>query len=73
MIAFGGKQGGSGPENKSLTFSSDGSNNVRSSMFECSKPKLGVQVRLPKDEHVQCPFNVPSTVRRTFNEQIKPL
>ena len=42
---------------------SDGSNNVRSSMFECSKPKLGVRVGLPKDEHVQCPFDVRSTVR----------
>ena len=35
--------------------SSDGSNNVWSSMFECSKPKNGVRVRLPKDEHVQWP------------------
>ena len=37
-------------------------------MFECSKPKIGVRVWLPKDEHVQCPFNVRSTVRWTFNE-----
>ena len=37
-------------------------------MFECSKPKIGVRVRLPKDEHVQCPFDVRSTVRWTFNE-----
>ena len=35
---------------------------------QCSKPKIGVRVRLPKDEHVQCPFDVPSTVQRTFNE-----
>ena len=47
---------------------SDGSNNIGSSMLECSKPKIGVRVRLPKDEHIQCPFNVRSTVRRTFNE-----
>ena len=32
---------------------SDGSNNVRSSMFDRSKPKKGVRVRLPIDEHVQ--------------------
>ena len=38
---------------------SDGSNNVR-----CSKPKLGVRVRLPKDERVQCQFDVRSTVGR---------
>ena len=56
-------------EDYDLQTNSDGSNNVRSSMFECSKPKLGVRVRLPKDEHVQCPFDVRSTVRRTFNEQ----
>ena len=37
-------------------------------MFECSKPKIGVRVRLPKDEHVQCPYDVRSTVQRTFNE-----
>ena len=43
---------------------SDGSYNVQSSMFESSKPKLGVRVRLLKDEHVQCPFHVQST----FNE-----
>ena len=51
-----------------LLTDSDGSNTVRSLMFECSKPKIGVRVRLPKDEHVQCPFDVRSTVRRTFNE-----
>ena len=49
-------------------FCSDGSNYVRSSMFECSKPKIGVRVRLPKDEHVQCPFDVRSIVGRTFKE-----
>ena len=37
-------------------------------MFECSKPKIGVRARLPKDEHVQCPFDVRSTVWWTFNE-----
>ena len=47
---------------------SDGSNNVRSSMFECSKSKIGVRVRLPRYEHVQCPFDVRNTVRRTFSE-----
>ena len=48
--------------------SSDGSNIVRSSMFECLKPNLGVRVRLAEDEHVQCLFDVWSTVQRTFNE-----
>ena len=42
---------------------SDGSNNVRSSMFECSKPKIGVRFQMPKDEDVQCP------VQTTFSEQ----
>ena len=37
-------------------------------MFECLKPKIGVRVRLPKDEHVQCPFDIRSTVQWTFNE-----
>ena len=36
---------------------SDGSNNVRSSMFDRLKPKMGegggVRVRLPIDEHIQ--------------------
>ena len=43
--------------------SSDGSNSVR-----CSKAKSGVRVRLPRDEHVQCPFDVRCTVRQTFSE-----
>ena len=36
-----------------VLFISEGSNDVGSSMFECSKPKIGgigIQVRLPKDE-----------------------
>ena len=39
-------------------------------MFEvrCSNPKIGVRVQLPKDEHVQGPFDVRSTVRQTFIE-----
>ena len=39
-------------------------------MFEvqCSKPKIGVRVRLPKVEHVQCLFDVQSIVQRTFSE-----
>ena len=44
---------------------SDGSNNVRSLMFEAQKR---CSIRLPKYEHVQCPFDVLSTVRWTFNE-----
>ena len=37
---------------------SDGSNYVRSSMFDRPKPKNGVRVRLRKDEHGFCPFDV---------------
>lgn len=37
-------------------------------ILECSKPKIGVGVRLPKGEHVQCPFYVQITVWWTFNE-----
>ena len=33
---------------------SDGLNNVWSSMFKCSMAKIGVRVRLPRHEHVQC-------------------
>ena len=45
-------------------------------MFEvrCSfdrRQKMGVRVRLLTDEHVQCSFDVRSTVRRTFNEHRK--
>ena len=32
---------------------SDGSNNVRSSMFDRWKPKSDVQIRLPIDEHIR--------------------
>ena len=30
-------------------------------MFECLKTKIGVRVQLPRDAHVQCPFDVRST------------
>ena len=42
---------------------------VRSSFDR--RQKLGVRVRLLTDEHVQCSFDVRSTVRRTFNEHRK--
>ena len=42
---------------------------VRSSIVR--RQKLGVRVRLLTDEHVQCSFDVRSTVRRTFNEHQK--
>ena len=35
------------------------------------RQKLGVRVRLLTNEHVQCSFDVRSTVRRTFNEHRK--
>ena len=42
---------------------------VRSSFDR--RQKLGVRVRLLTNEHVQCSFDVRSTVRRTFNEHRK--
>ena len=39
---------------------------VRSSFVR--RQKLGVRVRLLTNEHVQCSFDVRSTVRRTFNQ-----
>lgn len=53
---------------KLYLFISDRSNNVKSSMFECSKAKIGVRVQLPRDEHVQCQLDVQRTVRGTFSE-----
>ena len=57
-----------GREAKNRLDISDGSNNVRSSMFEFLKAKIGVRTWLLSDEHVQCPFDVWSTVRRIFSE-----
>ena len=46
---------------------SDGSNSVRwCSMSVRSKAKIGCSIA--RDEHVQCPLDVRSTVRRTFSE-----
>ena len=42
---------------------------VRSSIVR--RQNLGVRVRLLTNEHVQCSFDVRSTVRRTFNEHQK--
>ena len=36
-------------------------NNVWSSMFECSKTKIGVRFQLPKVEHVLCPLDIWQT------------
>ena len=47
-------------------FCSDGSNYVRSSMFECSKPKIGVRVRLPKMNT----FSVRSMFEALFDEHL---
>ena len=43
---------------------SDGSNKFESSMFECSKPKIGIWIRFSKGEHDQCQFQV-CTVQQT--------
>ena len=40
-------------EINTFQFVSDGSNNVGSSMFNHSKPKMGVRVQSPIDEDVQ--------------------